>query len=90
MLRSSALQFTNMLGEAPLDGRDGASCRASVKHATRRLHSRQSNPVCSVTSIRLGELGAQFSRPVSPGGLLLHKQVSASETSMITDECTYE
>lgn len=41
--------------------------------------------VCSVTSVRLGELGAQFSRPVSPGGLLLHQQVSVSETSMITD-----
>lgn len=91
MLRSSALQFTSMSGDAPLGGRDGASRRASARRATRRRpHSCQSNSVCSATSIRLGELGAQFSRPVPPGGLLLHKQVSVSETSVIADYGTYE
>lgn len=56
-----------------------------VKHVPCCLHTRQSISVSSVTSIRLGELGAQFSRPVSPRGLLLHKQVSVGGASILAD-----
>lgn len=39
------------------------------------LHSCQSNCVCSVSSLRLGQLSTQLPWPVSSGGLLLYKQV---------------
>ncbi|CAF91101.1 unnamed protein product, partial [Tetraodon nigroviridis] len=48
------------------EGHGGQECllRSGVLHQRGGLH------------VRPGELGAQFSRPVSPGGLLLHQQVS--------------
>lgn len=38
-------------------------------------HSCQSNSVCSITSIRLGQLSTQLPWPVPSGGLLLYQQV---------------
>lgn len=55
------------------------SCHTSCHYfeqVSHCLHSWQSNSVCSLTSVRLGELSTQLPRPVSTGGLLLYQQVT--------------
>lgn len=73
------MQFIELLGEVVWD-RMGPPKDLQLPHflfkfVSHCLHSCQTNSVCSITSIRLGEFGTQLPRPVSSGGLLLCQQV---------------
>lgn len=76
----SAVQFTHLLGEVmwDRDSRSSSGFAAAilpVKCVSRCLRCCQSHSASSLTSVRVGELSAQFPWPVSSGGLLLYKQV---------------
>lgn len=76
------MQFIHVMGEVMCDKEDrsykwfaAAILPAECEQVSHCLRSCQSNSVCSVTSIRLGELSTQLPWLVSTGGLLLYQQV---------------